>query len=510
MSTLGLDRLWRNRQGNLAVMYALVAPLLVFGGGAAIDYGRAAQIHTKLNAAADAAALAALTPSMLQQSTDVAHDAAVNLFNGLTKSLPGLTDGAMQVTVSISTGSTPLTRNVTVSYSTSVNTIFAQVLHVSTLHVSGVSDASAQAPPNIDFYVLLDNSPSMALPATSAGITQMQTLTKNQTTGGCAFACHQANTSYNTSSPTSSETDTVYNPCADGTSPTLPTSSITINSVKYTKAWCDASKGHVQLDNYALARKNNITLRVDELNGGVSTLLQTASSSAQSSLFATPPKYRFSIYSMDSLWQIGLNQLMALTSSYTSGWTTASANFGVMEMYSNNNNCANAACSSSTTTPGGDVATNYDDSLGKLSQTSYIPNPGNGTNQPSDTPQEVLFIVTDGVEDEESNSRRLEQTINDLAGDPSASPYGNVKGTNWCTTIKNRGVKIAILYTDYLAVPANNWYVTHIEPFQSSIASDLQACATPGLFIDENNDANIGADLAKLFNLAATPGHLTQ
>ena len=123
---------------------------------------------------------------------------------------------------------------------------------------------------------------------------------------------------------------------------------------------------------------------------------------------------------MDSLWQIGLNPLMALTSSYTSGWTSASANFGVMEMYSNNNDCANSACSSSTTTPGGDVATNYDNSLGKLSQTSYIPNPGNGTNQPGDTPQEVLFIVTDGVEDEQSGSRRLEQTINDLAGDPTA------------------------------------------------------------------------------------------
>jgi hypothetical protein len=67
---------------------------------------------------------------------------------------------------------------------------------------------------------------------------------------------------------------------------------------------------------------------------------------------------------------------------------------------SNNNDCANSACSSSTTSPGGDVATNYDDSLGKLSQASYIPNPGNGTNQSGDKPQEVLFIVTDGVEDE--------------------------------------------------------------------------------------------------------------
>ena len=223
-------------------------------------------------------------------------------------------------------------------------------------------------------------------------------------------------------------------------------------------------------------------------------------------MFATPPKYRFSIYSMDSLWQIGLNQLMALTSSYTSGWTSASANFGVMEMYSNNNDCANSACSSSTTTPGGDVATNYDNSLGKLSQSSYIPNPGNGTNQAGDTPQEVLFIVTDGVEDEHSGSR-LQQAINDLGN----APGGNSSSTNWCTTIKNRGIKIAILYTDYLAVPANSWYESWIAPIQSDIGPALQACASPALFYDAGLDSsNLGQDLAALFAAVTQSGHLTQ
>jgi Flp pilus assembly protein TadG len=497
VSTLGLDRLLRNRRGNVSMMYALVAPVLVFGGGAAIDYGRAAQIHTKLNAAADAAALSALTPAMLQQSASVAQAAAVNMFNGLTENLPGLTANATQVTVTVTVGATPLTRNVEVSYSSSVNTIFAQVLHVKTLAVSGVSEASAQAPPNIDFYVLLDNSPSMALPATQTGITQMQTLTTKEITGGCAFACHQADTG-------TDQTDTIYNPCADGTSPSV---TATVNGTSYSKAFCNVAQHGAQIDNYKLARNNNITLRLDELNSGVSTLLQTASTTSQSTLFATPPKYRFSIYSMDSLWQIGLTQLMALTSSYTSGWTSASANSGVMEMYSNNNDCANSACSSSTTSPGGDVATNYDNSLGDLSQTSYIPNPGNGTNQPGDTPQEVLFIVTDGVEDEQSGGSRLEQAINDLGN----SAYGNSSGTNWCTKIKNRGIKIAILYTDYLAVPANSWYVGHIEPIQSDIGPALQACASPGLFYDAGLDStDLGQDLAALFAAVTQSGHLTQ
>src|ERR1700749_2129660 len=102
MSTFGLDGLLRSRRGNVSILYALVAPILVFGGGAAIDYGRAAQIHTKLNAAADAAALAALTPTMLQQSAQTAHDASVSMFNGLTEGIPGLTPGAMQVTVTVS------------------------------------------------------------------------------------------------------------------------------------------------------------------------------------------------------------------------------------------------------------------------------------------------------------------------------------------------------------------------------------------------------------------------
>ncbi len=185
------------------MMYALIAPALVFGAGAAIDYGRAAQIHTKLNAAADAAALAALTPAMLQQSATVAQAAANSMFIGLADGVSGLTAGATQVTVTVTTGATPLTRNVEVSYSTSVNTIFAQVLGVAQLPVQGSSQASAQAPPNIDFYVLLDNSSSMLLPATTAGITSMQSLTQKQDGGaGCAFACHQADTS-----STSGQTD---------------------------------------------------------------------------------------------------------------------------------------------------------------------------------------------------------------------------------------------------------------------------------------------------------------
>ena len=465
------------------MMYALTLPVLLLGGAAAIDYGRAAWIHSKLNGIADAAALAALTPAMLQQSDLVAQQAAVSLFNGLANGISGI-DHTTVPDIVINWSTSPLQRNVTVNYTTSVSLIFPLVLQKNSLSMSVSSLGSAQIPPNLDFYVLLDNSPSMALPATTSGISQMEGLTKNQdNNAGCAFACHQASTG---------NSDTLGNPCADGTAPTLSNA-----------PYCNVSKHGAQIDNYALARKNNITLRLDELNSGVSTLLQTASATAQSSQFSTPPQYRFSIYSMDSLWSIGLTQLMPLTANYVSQWTTDSATFGVMEMYSNNNDCANSSCSSSTTSPGGDVGTNYDDSLGKLSQTSYIPNPGNGTNQPGDTPQEVLFIVTDGVEDEK-NGGRLQQAINDLGN----APGGNSLSTNWCTTIKNRGIKIAILYTEYLPVTANSWYNSWIAPIQSDIGPALQACASPGLFYDAAIGADLGAALSALFAAVTHTAHL--
>ena len=129
------------------------------------------------------------------------------------------------------------------------------------------------------------------------------------------------------------------------------------------------------------------------------------------------------------------------------------------------------------------------------SMNALMPTPGTGTS--SSSPQEVLLLITDGVSDENIGGSRTNREFNatDLAS---------------CTAIKNRGIKIAILYTDYLKVPANSWYMGHIDSFQSQIGVDLQACATPGLFIDEANDTQIGKDLANLFSLAATPGHLTQ
>ncbi|MGD0763642.1 MAG: pilus assembly protein TadG-related protein [Roseiarcus sp.] len=510
MSLLPRRHLRRDRRGNVAMMYALALPVLMFAIGLAIDYTHAAQVRTQLNAAADAAVLAALTPGMMQQSNATAQTAAQNMFNGQIAGITSLAAGDTTVTVTVAnpTGTT-LVRNVTVAYSAQNTNIFAGILGAPTFTLKGSSSASASVAANIDFYMLLDNSPSMALPATQAGIAQMESLTAQQENGvGCAFACHQASlnncdTEGNSCVKTSNGKTTYSAPTVTETC-TVCTNSSCNTTYTFSNAQCGTTQG-TQIDNYQVARNNNITLRLDDLSTGVTNLMSDAYTTQQNTA-STPPVYRFAAYSMDSSWQVGMsssnsyNQLMALTTNYVSGWQSASPNFTVMEYYSNNVPCANSGCTSALTGVNNDFATNYDNAFSTMN--TLMPNPGQGTNVKGDTPQEVLFLVTDGVEDE--NTTTCSEPLQ--GGNRCQAPVN----PTLCTTIKNRGIRIAILYTDYYQVTADWWYNNYVAPFQSSIATELEACASPGLFYDAGLDAsNLGGALQTLFNTVVQTAHLT-
>ena len=68
---------------------------------------------------------------------------------------------------------------------------------------------------------------------------------------------------------------------------------------------------------------------------------------------------------------------------------------------------------------------------------SIIPTPGNGTNLPGDTPKAFLFLITDGVEDENQGG---------------SNGVGLIS-TDQCTAMKNRGVSIGVVYTTYFPGP---------------------------------------------------------
>jgi Flp pilus assembly protein TadG len=467
-----VERLRADERGNIAMMFALSMPVFFLGGGLAIDYARAATIRTQLQAAADAAALAAVTPAMMGQSTTAAQAAALASFEGAVAKITGL-NAAPNVTIDVTSSATnALLRNVSIVYTGGVNNMFASLIAMPVTTIGGQVHSSAQAAPNIDFTVLLDNSPSMALPQSQAGIASMISLTASQDGGnGCALACHMANTG---------NSDSAGNPYWN------PGNA----SVNCNPSSGPRPAGCVQMDNYELARANNIPLRIDNLSAGMTALLGDADGYRTSLAAAagTAPNYSFTVDTFDSPYAIGFTNIMTKNvNTYSSAWSSASANLSIMEMWQNSSMCGTSGGNPCGTGIGGnDVQTNWDNALNSVN--AQMPTPGNGSNAVGDTPQGVLFIVTDGVEDELNGGSRLIQAI-------------NTNGAHdYCADIKARGIKIAILYTTYLPLTTNAFYNGNVAPFQAKIAPQLQACATSGLFLQAQVGQDLGEALGTLFN----------
>jgi Flp pilus assembly protein TadG len=411
MNIEALQRLARDEGGNLAPMFALTLLPVLGLVGITVDYSQSSARKAMLDGIADSAALSAVTPAMLASSDQVSINAATTFFNSQSP----MVKGVGPITLNVTTADSGLTRTVTVSYQTTSSALFGGYTGKSSLPISGSSQSSATVPPNIDFYLLLDNSPSMAIAATTSGINTMVNNTPDQ----CAFGCHESDTSPN--------------------------------------------------DYYGLARSLGVTLRMDLLTQAVQNLMGTAQSTATSN----NASYRAAIYTFN----IGFNTITPLASSLSTAQAQA-ANIQLYEVpYQNWSN---------------DAITNYTNAMTQIN--SIMPNPGGGTRTAGDAPQEVLFIVTDGVEDEMVNGSRVQSLMN----------------TSYCTTIKNRGIRIAVLYTTYLPLPTNSWYNSYIKPFQPNIGSNLQSCASPGLYFQVSTDQDISGALAQLFNIAVETAHLTR
>jgi Flp pilus assembly protein TadG len=448
--------LLRDRKANVAVIFALVMVPTIYLLGMTLDYSQVIRKRAQLNAAADAAVIAAVTPSMLSQSSTLATAAATNVFNATANGLPGL---ASTPSLNVNVTNSGLVRTATVSYTAASTNNFPILLGTAAWPFNGSSSASASGAPNINFYLLLDDSPSMAIAGTPAGITTMVNNTSAQ--GGCAFACHETNPA--------GENPALGNPHGE--------------------------------DNYALARNLGVTLRIDLMAQAAANLMSTA----QTTEAANNNTYKVAIYTFDT----GLNTIYApsgLPSTNLSSAATAAANIAMLEVYDNN-----WLTSSNNNS---DTDTNFSSALQSLNTT--MPNPGGGTSNAGDTPQEVVFIVTDGVEDKavSSTSACSQPTVSIGSGQYRCQqPFD----TTWCTTVKNRGIRIAVLYTEYLQLPTNSWYNSYIAPFDnptpstSLVATNLQSCASSGLFYDVQSGGDITAALNALFQLVvASAAHLTQ
>jgi Flp pilus assembly protein TadG len=426
-------RFRRHDGGSMALFAGLTSVPIIFAVGAGVDYSSANMAKSKLDAVADAAALSAVDHTAITEAAAVAQTTATNVFNSEATGTNNVTVGNVNVTVTDSaTG-----RTAVVAYTAAKTNAFMGMFGIPTTNITGQSQAAAGLSVNINFYLLLDNSPSMNIAATTAGINTMVSHTSAQ--GGCAFACHESNPS----------ADNLGNPNGE--------------------------------DNYTLAQNLGVVTRMQNLASATQSLMSTAASTEGSNT----SQYQMAIYTFANS---GLNTIQSITSNMTTAETSA-GNINVLEVYDNN--------LLTKTNQNNDTDTNFESAMSAIN--TIMPNPGLGT--PASTPQEVLFIVSDGVDDEVSSS-----CSESLDGNRCQAPFS----TSWCTTIKNRGIQIAVLYTAYLPLPTNSWYNDWIAPFQNQIAPNMESCASTGMFFTVTTDGDITAAMQSLFAQAISTARLTK
>ncbi|MDP1584051.1 MAG: pilus assembly protein [Bradyrhizobium sp.] len=432
-----IGRLRKDRSGNVAVIFTLALLPILSAVGVAVDYSRATQIRSKLQAAIDAASVGSVarkSPAFIAAGT-MAGDGNIPagvadaraIFDGNMSGEAGYTLNSVTPTVT----KAGMLVTSTVTFSADVPTTFLGVMNKSKMTVTGSSTAVTKMPQYIDFYLLLDNSPSMGVGATPADVTKMV----NNTSDKCAFACHDLNDNNN------------Y---------------------------------------YKKAKALGVTTRIDVLRTATQQLMDTAAATQTYS-----NQFRMAIYDFGaSASTAGLRTLFALSSSLTSA-KTAAGNIDLMTVKGQNEN--------------NDQDTQYTNLFPAMN--SAITNPGTGA---SGSPLKYLFFVSDGVADEYNPS-----CLKPKSGNRCQSPINPAL----CTTIKNRGIKIAVLYTTYLDLPTNSWYNTWIKPFNagpydpasvnSEIAKKMAECASPGFYFEVTPTQGISEAMTVLFQRAISDARIS-
>jgi Flp pilus assembly protein TadG len=405
-----------NELGSAVPLFALALVPIICAAGASVDYSLANKAKAKLDAIADTAALAAVNHRAMSSNDASAQAAAQNVFNALAGNIHNV--AVSKVSVTLADG---MARTATVNYTATTPTVFMGMIGQSSMTLSGQSTAQSAVSTYIDFYLLLDNTPSMGVGATPGDVATMVNNTPDQ----CAFACHDLN-----------------------------------NSNNY----------------YNLAKKLGVTMRFDVVRSATQSLMNTALSTE-----TLPNQYRMAVYTFGaSSATAGLTNIVPLTSNLSMA-SSQIANIDIMTVKGQNQF--------------NDQDTNYDAIIPAID--AAIPAAGSGTQA---APQKVLFFVSDGVADE-NNPNCSEKTV---GGGRCQEPIN----VSLCTTLKNRGVMIAVLYTTYLPLPTNSWYNQYIKPFVNNIGPSMQSCASPGLYFEVSPTQGISEAMAALFQKAVTSARL--
>jgi Flp pilus assembly protein TadG len=498
-----------SRRGNVAIITALCAIPLVSAVGCVVDYSMASLVKTKLQAAADAASLATVSfnspvistaQSMTGNGTiSGGSTEAVDFFNANLTGVTGYTGLSSSATVSKSGQSL----TATISFTAQVPTFFMGIVGYKDISVSGTSTASYNLPTYIDFYLMIDSSGSMGFPSTSGEQQRLEAVNPDNYGNyptGCTFACHfqaqgacaNSMQKYNTNGYCEG-----YNVTRTGTTTTAPYTNL--NQTPVTSCPTAGTSSCIQL-------------RADAVGYAVDQLLSTAASSELVANQFEVGLYPFIQYLPTSCSSFppcfGLTSNLSGSASSPGTINYAAANLATVLDTGNN-----AALGS-----GGTHFENAFTSMNRL-----ISSVGSGTSASSPLP--YVFLITDGSQDYQTYWNGNWSAANGTGSwSPTAQvPYQNSAtiippnsedSTNYCTTLKNRGITIAVLYIPYETIsPSNPNFASNEDGYANAnipnIPAALESCASPNFFYTATSPAEIDSALQLMFEQAVSTAHIT-
>ncbi len=218
-------------------------------------------------------------------------------------------------------------------------------------------------------------------------------------------------------------------------------------------------------DYLALASSHHVTLRLDVLRSAVANLITNIAALNQRGAF-----------------RLGLSTFaQQFAAIYATSGNISGASTALARIAPDINDCSSNC-----------PETYFSQAMSSLAQVVGVS--GNGATQA--TSQKFLFIVTDGLVDQNGGGNRQIGPINPAD----------------CAAMKAAGVVILTLYTPYLPLTNNSFYNTYVAPIQSQIAPQLQSCASsPALAYEASNAADIDTRLqTMLAAVIQSSGHLTR
>lgn len=487
-----LARFRRDTQANIAVTFALALLPIMTGVGFAIDYSVAIQVKAKLGSAADAASVAAVSQQSAGYTAAIAMTAngavpagvteASAIFNGNVSNILGVANLAVTPVVTKS-GST---LTATVNYSADVPAMFLGLIGRPKMTVSGTSVSTATLPLYLDFYVMLDVSGSMGLPSTNSEQSRLAAVNPDNFTqypNGCVFACH-----FSSAGACSILTEKY---------PTLGfCQGYAVTRVGYTSLLALLAQNAGKLPSTLVSTLFPVTscstpgtdaciqLRADAVGYAVQQLLITANNSEK-----ITNQFRIGLYPFIRY----LNSLYAPLTANINGSASipGTINYAAANLASQLDTGVNLAL--------GSGGTHFENALPAMN--TLIASVGDGT--ASTKPFPYVFLITDGAQNNQT------YTLGAWSGSNSATTLD----PTLCTTMKNRGVIISVLYIPYQPIQ-NPTTFANSEDFYANanipyISPALQSCASPGFFYTANAPSDITAALNAMFNHALVTAHIT-